>query len=48
MQKINEQNESDVQGESILRKVLKIDKNIAVIIASDLLVAGVDTVSNTN
>lgn len=32
--------------DSILRKILKVNKNAAVVLVSDLLIAGVDTVSD--
>jgi cytochrome P450 family 12 len=43
---MNEDNSSSSDTEdSILRKLLKVDKRVAVIVVSDLMLAGVDTVS---
>lgn len=36
------------EEDSVLEKLLKIDKQVAIIMALDMLMAGVDTVCNTN
>jgi hypothetical protein len=46
MKEMKEENTSSNDNEdSILRKLLQVDKRVAVIVVSDLLLAGVDTVS---
>jgi len=45
---MNKDNSSNGAEASILRKLLKADKNVAVVVISDLLLAGVDTVRNKN
>jgi len=46
MKEIKEGNSSSNDSEdSILRKLLHVDKRVAVIVVSDLILAGVDTVS---
>ena len=46
MKEMNEDNSSSSENEdSVLRKLLRADKRVAVIVISDLLLAGVDTVS---
>jgi len=47
MKEMNEENSSSSDTEdSVLRKLLRADKRVAVIVVSDLLLAGVDTVRN--
>ncbi|XP_052737995.1 cytochrome P450 CYP12A2 [Bicyclus anynana] len=41
------QSQTSTEEKGVLEKLLEIDEKIAVIMASDMLVAGVDTVSNT-
>ena len=46
MKEMNEDSSSSSENEdSVLRKLLRADKRVAVIVISDLLLAGVDTVS---
>ena len=47
IKEMNEENSSSSDTEdSVLRKLLKADKRVAVVVISDLLLAGVDTVRN--
>lgn len=44
----NEQFTNKDKEDSILKKLLQIDKRIAVIMVSDLMFSGIDTVRKTN
>jgi len=45
IKEMNEDNSSSSDTEdSVLRKLLRVDKRVAVIVVSDLMLAGVDTV----
>ena len=47
MKEMNEDNSSSSETEdSVLRKLLRADKRVAVIVISDMLLAGVDIVSS--
>lgn len=40
-----DQNPTDTSNQSILQKLLKVNKNVAVVMSLDIIGAGVDTVS---
>jgi cytochrome P450 family 12 len=48
IKKMDNEKSNEVFEEGVLRKLLKIDKNMAVILVGDLLLAGVDTVRSEN
>ena len=48
IEKIENGTAADDVKDGILYKLLKVDKNIAIIMASDMIFAGVDTVSSHN
>ena len=49
IKEMDQENSTSTDNEdSILKKLLRVDKRVAVIVVSDLMLAGVDTVSNSN
>lgn len=48
MERMKNEPVQDDREQSILQKLIKINRNVAVVVAMDLLLAGVDTVIQNN